>query len=195
MNRNLLLLAFLILSIKTFGQNTQIVITSSVLTDRTFHKKKELLLENCVTKYQIIYTIDTVKKTMTSKEYLIETFRGVWDMDTIIKRQIKQKHKKWKHEIPQSKYESLLVSLNTNIDSLNKDMTLLHTSHHYMNIYIDIINKTDTISYSKTKPFEYLTPWDINKPPYSILNPSIDIQITELLPEEFLGRGILMFEK
>src|SRR6185295_11734824 len=88
MSKLLFILTFSILVANAFGQVTQIVITSIERTDRTFHKKDELFLENRATKNQIIYTIDTWTKKLTTKEYLIETFYSIWDGDTTIKEQV-----------------------------------------------------------------------------------------------------------
>ncbi|HYV92445.1 MAG TPA: hypothetical protein VE978_11695 [Chitinophagales bacterium] len=192
MSKLLFILTFSILVANAFGQVTQIVITSIERTDRTFHKKDELFLENRATKNQIIYTIDTWTKKLTTKEYLIETFYSIWDGDTTIKEQVKLKHKKWKHEISQLEWTNILAALKTNVDSLEKDMTVLHTSHHYLNVFIDVINGKDTVSYSKTKPFEYLTPWWTKEAPGLVLNPSIDTQIATHLPEKFIGRKELI---
>lgn len=172
----------------TYGQLTEIVVTSILKTDRTFHKGHELFLENNVTKNEIIYALDTLTKKLTTKSYLIETYYGVWDGDTIIKKKMKRRNKNWRHEISRSEWENILSATKTNIDSLQMDMGILHTSHHYMNIYIDIINNSDTITYSKTKPFEYLTPWRTTEATFLLLNPSIDIQIATHLPEKFIGR-------
>lgn len=174
-----------------YGQTTKLVVTSVLQTDRTFHKGDELFLENRATKSQIIFTLDTMTNKVSSKKYLVETFYSVWDGDTIIKSQIRQRYKNWKHEIPIQKWENILYSLKTDIDTLQKNMSYHHTSHHYLNIYIDLITDNDTISYSKSKPFEYLTPW-FSEQLGDILNPSIDIQIAEHLPESFIGRDELI---
>jgi hypothetical protein len=188
MKRLLFLLTVFIVVNNTYGQLTEIVVTSILKTDRTFHKGHELFLENNVTKNEIIYALDTLTKKLTTKSYLIETYYGVWDGDTIIKKKMKRRNKYWRHEISRSEWENILSATKTNIDSLQMDMGILHTSHHYMNIYIDIINNSDTITYSKTKPFEYLTPWRTTEATFLLLNPSIDIQIATHLPEKFIGR-------
>jgi len=190
MKRLLSILTICVLLNTAYGQ-TQLVVTSILQTDRTFHKGDELFLENRATKNQVIFTLDTLTKKITTRNYLVETFYSVWDGDTTIKRQIKKRYKRWKHEILKSKWEDILYSLKTDIDTLQKDMNVLHTSHHYLNIYIDVITNNDTVSYSKTKPFEYLTPW-FSKQLGSILNPSIDIQIAEHLPVKFIGREELI---
>jgi hypothetical protein len=173
-----------------FGQTTKLIVTSVVQTDRALDKRNELFLEYRATKNQIIFTVDTVTKKVSSKKYLVETFFSVWNGDTTIKRQMKQRYKNWKHEIPNQKWERILYSLKTDIDTLQKNKTHLHTSHHYLDIQIDLITDNDTISYSKTKPFDYLTPW-FSKQLGDVLNPSIDIQIAEHLPEKFIGRNEL----
>lgn len=167
---------------------TEIVVTSILKTDRTFDKGRELFLENRVTKNEIIYALDTLTKKLTTRSYLIESYYIVWDDGEIIKKKMKRRNKNWKHEISHSEWENILSATKTNIDSLPMDMGILHTSHHYLNIYIDIINNSDTITFSKTKPFEYLTPWRTKEAPILLLNPSIDIQIATHLPEKFIGR-------
>lgn len=92
---------------RAHGQITQIVITTIEQTDRTFDKKDELFLETRATKNQIIYTIDTLTQKLITKEFLIETYYSVWDGDKTIKEQVRQKHKKWKHEISQSDWKSI----------------------------------------------------------------------------------------
>ena len=188
----LTILTVFILTNPTYGQVTQIIVTSILQTDRTFHKGDELFLENRATRNQIIFTIDSLTKNLTTKKYLIETFYSIWDGDKAIKEQIKQKHNRWKHEIPRSEWENILSSLKTDVDSLQKNMSILHTSHHYLNIYIDVINGSDTLSYRKTKPFEYLTPWRTDEPPGVVLNPTIDTQIAQHLPKKFIGRKELI---
>jgi hypothetical protein len=174
-----------------YGQTTRLVVTSVLQTDRTFRKGDKLFLENRAIKNQIVFNLDTMTKKVSSKKYLVETLYSVRDRDTTIKRHIKQRYKNWKHEIPNQKWNNMLYSLKTDIDTLQKNMTSLHTSHHYLNITIDLITDNDTISYSKTKPFEYLTPW-FSKQLGDILNPYIDIQIAEHLPEKFIGRNELI---
>jgi hypothetical protein len=169
-------------------------ITSIEKTDRTLNRKNKLYLENRETKNQITYSFDTLSKTLTTKKYLIETFYSLSDADTTIKTRIKQKQKKWRYKIPEAEFAALIKSLKLDVDSLKKNMTHLHTSHHYLNISINIISNKDTISYTKAKPFEYTTPWHTNAPPYLILNPSIDKQIAQYLPEEFLCREKLMLK-
>jgi hypothetical protein len=192
MSKFLFILVFSILAENAFAQVTEIIITSIERTDRTFHDKGELFLENRATKNQIIYTIDTLTKNLSTQKYLMETYYSVWDGDTTIKEQIKTKHKRWKHKISRSEWENILSSLMTDVDTLQKDMRMQHTSHHYLNIYIDVINNNDTMRYSKTKPFSYLTPWWTQKPSGSVLNPSINIQMVAHLPKKFIGRKELI---
>jgi hypothetical protein len=173
-------------------QQTQIIITALEKTDRTFHKKDKLFLENCVTKHQIIYVLDTNTQSLKTNKYLIETYFSIWDGDTIVKEKIKTKYKNWNNQVDSIAYIDLITSLQTDIDTLEKNMSMLHTSHHYLNIYIDIINGSDTTRYRKTKPFEYLTPWWTNSPNGAVLNPNIDSQILTLLPKEFLIRKKLI---
>jgi hypothetical protein len=191
MKRFLSILIIYVLFNTAYGQTTKLVVTSVLRTDRTFNKGDELFLENRATKNQIVFTLDTVAKKVSSKKYLVETFYSVWDGDTTIKRQIKQRFKNWKHEISNQKWDSILYCLKTDIVTLPKNKTYLRTSHHYLNIYIDLITGNDTIRYSKTKPFDYLTPW-FSKQLGDILNPSIDIQIAQHLPEKFIGRDELI---
>jgi hypothetical protein len=190
MKKILCILTICVLLSTAYGQ-TQLVVTSVLRTDRTFRKGEALFLENRATKNQIVFTLDAVTKKITTRKYLLETFYSVWNGEKTIKRRFKQRYKKWKHEIPKSKWEIILYSLKTDIDTLQKDKSVLHTSHHYLNIYIDVITNKDTISYWKTKPFEYLTPW-FSKKLGSILNPSIDINISEHLPVKFIGRKELI---
>lgn len=186
-------LIFLLLCLSnSFGQFKQIIITSIEKTDRTFDKRGELLLENLTTKNQIIYTVDTINKRLITNEYLIETFYSIWDGNKIIKEKRKRKFKKWKNGISLKEHENILNSLNTNIDSLEKKLTFLHTSHHYLNIYIEVVNQNDSIRYFKTKPFLFLTPWWKKDLTDSVLNPSIDTKIVLLLPEKFVGREELI---
>lgn len=165
----------------------QIIITTIERTDRTFDKKGELFLENNVTKNQISYAYDSVNHTYATDKYLVETYFNIWDGDTIVKERLKTKYKKWSKIIDSSDSEALVNSLNMDIDTLEKDMSVLHTSHHYLTIYLDVISGNDTLNYNKTKPFEYLTPW-FSKQAGSILNPDIDSQLFLMLPEKFIGR-------
>jgi hypothetical protein len=89
----------------------------------------------------------------------VESYFNIWDGDTIIKEKLKTKYKKWPSSIDSSKSNNLVNSFRSDIDSLENDMSILHTSHHYMTIYIEIISENDTVNYYKTKPFGYLSPW------------------------------------
>lgn len=165
----------------------RIIVTTIERTDRTFHKKDELFLENNVTKNQVIFDYDSVNQSYASDKYLVETYFNIWDGDTIVKEKLKTKHKKWSTRIDSSNSNALVNSLKRDIDTLLKDMSVLHTSHHYLTIYIEVISENDTVKYYKTKPFEYLTPW-FSKELGSILNPNIDEQLFIMLPEKFIGR-------
>lgn len=175
-----------------YSQVRKIIVTSILHKDRTFHKRKELFLENRVIKNQITFTLDTVSQKITTRRFLIETYYSVWDGNTTIKKKIRHKYKKWKHEIITSEWDSILNALKTDIDTLKKNMTRLHTSHNYLNIYIDVISNNDTVDYTKTKPFIYLNPWFSKKLKRHILNPYIDAQIATHLPNTFIGRKELM---
>ena len=66
-------------------------------------------------------------------------------------------------------------------------MTIIHTSHHYLNVFIELVQANDTIEYHKTKPFGYFTPWWSNKNG-AVLNPRIDELIYMMLSGKFLRR-------
>jgi len=171
-----------------FGQESkQIIVTSIERTDRPFEKKDELFLENNVTKHQIVYTLDSATQSYTTNKYLVETYFNIWDGDTIVKEKLNTKYKKCSISIDSLISKGLLNSLKTDIDTLEKDMNILHTSHHYLTIYVDLVTGEDTTNYYKTKPFEYFTPWFSDKSG-SVLNPNIDKQIFLMLPDKFIGR-------
>ena len=171
-----------------FGQKpNKIVITVIEQTDWTFDKKDKLFLQTNVNKNQIVYTLNAATQSYTTNQYLIEAYYNIWDGDTIVKEKLKTKYKKWSNSIDSLKSNELINSINTDVDTLEKDMSVLHTSHHYLTIYIDVISGKDTLNYNKTKPFEYLTPW-FSKQVGSILNPDIDEQLFTMLPEKFIGR-------
>lgn len=176
----------------TYGQ-TQLVVTSVLQTERTFQKGDELFLETKTTRNELVFTLDSITKKIAARKYLVETFYSLWDGVNTIKRRSKQRYRKWKHEISKPNWERLLCSLKTNNDTLKMNLTTLHTSHHYLNFYIDIITENDTVSYWKTKPFAYSTPWNCPKFGF-ILNPLIDIQIAEHLPLKFIGREKLIMQ-
>jgi hypothetical protein len=170
------------------GQNpNQIIITVIEQTDWTFNKKDELFLQTTVKKNQIIYNLDTINQQYTTYNYLIENYFNIWDGDTIVKEKLKTKYKKWSNIVDSVQSVDLVNSLTTDIDTLEKDMSMLHTSHHYLTIHIDIVSGNDTINYNKTKPFKHLTPWFSDKSDI-VLNPNIDKQIFLMLPEKFIGR-------
>ncbi len=149
------------------------------------------MLENNVTKHQITYTFDTTSQLLKTHQYLVETYFNIWDGDTIVEEKRKTKHKKWTHQVSATGFEHLLTSLKTDIDTLEKDMAYLHTSHHYLTIYIEVVQRTDTTRYYKTKPFGWLTPWS-SKKHGAVLNPAIDQQIVSMMPKKFIGREKLI---
>lgn len=165
-----------------------IKINSVEQTDRTFEKNDELFLENRATRHEVIFILDTIDQKLKTDKYLIETYYSVWDGDTTIEEKIVPKYTKWKNEISPTKSKRLLLQLKTDSDILQKDISFLHTSHHYFNIYIDVIQNKDTIHCRKTKPFTYLFPWRISEPEGTILNPKLDHQLYKILPKTFLGR-------
>ncbi len=165
----------------------QIILTTIEKTDRTFHKKGELFLENNVTRNEIVYTFDSTTQSYTTKNYLVETYFNIWNGDTLIKERLKTKYKRWSNRMDTMSSKDLVVSLNTDIDTLEKNMSVLHTSHHYLTIYIHLVTGNDTIRYYKTKPFEYSTPW-FSDGVSSVLNPNIDKQLIAILPDKFIGR-------
>ena len=171
-----------------FGQKpNQIIITVIEETDQTFNKNDELFLQTYVKKNQIIYNFDSINQQYTTNNYLVETYFNIWNSDTIIEEKFKTNYKKWSNIFDSVKSVDLLNSLKTDIDTLDKDMRMLRTSHHYFTIHIDVVTGNDTINYNKTKPFKYLTPWFSNKSDI-VLNPDIDKQIFLMLPEKFMGR-------
>lgn len=171
-----------------FGQKpNQIIITVIEQTDWTFKKKDKLFLQTSVKKNQIKYNLDSINQQYTTNNYLVENYFNIWDGDTIVKEKLKTKFKKWSNSVDSVKSIDLVNSLKTDIDSLDKDMSMLHTSHHYLTIHIDVVAGSDTINYKKIKPFEYLTPWFSDKNGI-VLNHNIDKQIFLMLPEKFIGR-------
>jgi len=172
------------------GQNqTKLIITSVLKTDRTFTRIEELLLENRVTKNRVIYIFDSSSQKFVTNKYVVENYFNVSNGDSTMEKQL-TKNKRWKNKFILSDFMKLQNALETNIDTIAKGFTM-HTSHHYLHIYIEIITNGDTLLYSKTKPFEVNTSWRTNKNA-SIVNPEIDRQIALLIPNKFLGREKLI---
>ena len=174
-----------------FGQNqTKLVITSILKTDRTFTRNEELLLENRVTKNRVIYIFDSSSQKFVTNKYVVENYFNVSNRDSTMEKRLTKKDKRWKNKFILSDFLKLQNALKTNIDTIETGFTM-HTSHHYLNIYIEIITNGDILLYSKTKPFEFNTPWRTNKKE-KIVNPEIDRQLALLIPNKFLGREKLI---
>jgi hypothetical protein len=190
----LILLFFCFGVIGATGQVTQIVITAFEGRDRTFHRKEELLLEVNGIQNQIVYAIDTAGRRYVTRHYQIEKFHSVSDLDATYKKSRTHISKRWKHTISETELNEISEALNTDLDSLKKDkrQVIFHTSHHSIGIHIDVISGSDTVSYTKSKPFKYSTPWRKETQPYTVLNPVIDKLIAGMLPEKFLGRQLLI---
>lgn len=91
-------------------------------------------------------------------------------------------------------FQKLLFALDTNVDSIGQGGTW-HTSHHYLNIFIDVIQNGDTTTFRKTKPFELNTPWLVNEESQTVVNPNIDKIAFNLLPKKFPRRELLNLER
>ena len=170
----------------------KIIITTIEKTDRTYHKKEKLLLRTDVVKNQVVYTYDSVGRSFNSKEFLTETYYNIWDGNKTVKDHLKKRYKKWTNSITYPESQDLLRALKTDIDTLPKDLRTLHTSHHYLTIYLDVVLGNDTVNYYKTKPFGYFTPWLKNISgtalySESILNPGIDKHLYICFPKNSSG--------
>lgn len=193
MLKTIILLILIGHTLKAFSQdNTQLIITSTLTTDWSFDKNGKSFLANQRQLNRVTYSFDSLSKKMATTYYEDNNFYGVWDSDTLIKRKLKKKKRKFSKQLTLHDFGDILIQLLTDIDSLEKDMMYLHTSHYYPNIYIDLIQGSDTLNYHKSQPFGFLLPWTTNQRSGSILNPKIDFMIASLLPKKFLLRAKLL---
>ena len=178
----------LLVAFQGFSQSeTQVIFTAFEQKDRTFEKGEELFLRNEARKEQVIYHFDSTDQIFRTRKYMIDNYYDIFDGDTTVEQKLNRRYKRWRNEFSLDYFEALQADLALDVDSLEKDLSILHTSHHYLNLYITIIQSGDTSVYRKTKPFEYLNPWFIGHF-NGVLNPEIDRKMLSLLPRRFLGR-------
>jgi hypothetical protein len=171
-------------------QNAQLIISSWRQTDYTFHRKDDLVLKVNTSINMIVYEFDSVNQTAKTTRYFIGKGNSrSSDADGAPK--IREHYQLWSHRVPANEFKNLLKLFETNVDTLNKTRTMLHTSHYFLKIGVTIIQGSDTSSFMKFQPFEYDTPWYGNNDA-SLLNPEIDQQIAALLPPKFVGRDKLL---
>ncbi len=173
---------------------TRIKITTLDFNIDSLHSEKPSFIENRIIKSHITYTVNTKKMRYESNGYTIEDFHCIKDGNSIIKEEHKTKTRKWKNNISIDEFQQFLNALNKNDDNLEKGNSW-HTSHHYQNIFIEIIQNDDTTTYKKMNPFECNTPWLVNQGPQTVLNPAIDKIVFNLLPKKFPRRELMNLER
>ena len=179
----------LIVATLSAQSHTQVIVVGFLQIDRTIERGQDLLLETRTTKDQIIYAYDTAKKHYVVKECVRWSGYDLWDGE----RTVKQKHRTrtpfFSNRIAPSKFHEFLSDLETNVDSLPKDDVYVHTSHHYLHVFISVVVDQDTTTWRKSQPFERTTSWYVGG--RTILNPAIDAFLVTMLPKKFIGRTVL----
>lgn len=173
---------------------TQVIITSFEHQDKSVKARNISLLENTIVKGQIMYTLDVQTKSLQTSNYTIDKYYNLYDGKMIIKEDLKASSKKWKNQTNDSSYQNLLDAISENINSIERGNSW-NASHHYLNIFIDLIQDGDTTTLAKSKPFEFNTAWLVNRGPKTVLNPEIDNIVFNLLPKKFPQRGLLNLER
>jgi hypothetical protein len=129
-------------------------------------------------------------KSLEGKSYYKEYNGTWWDL-----KSRKDTSVKYKRSFTRLRFDSMLT-LVFKKDTVKKQRTWLHTSHHYLNILVRIIDENgDTIKLRKTKPFDSTTCWWVSdkKHGFTLLrNLEFDLFIHSLLPEGFIARERLL---
>lgn len=168
---------------------TQIIVIGLLKTDRTFHKGEELLLETRVSRDQVIYEYDSSKAQFRVKECVSDRGCNIWDGEHTVKEKRKTRTPHFSNRVPLDEMQQFLADLSTHVDSLPVNDYHLHTSHYYLNVFVEVVIDGDTTTWHKSQPFERATPWHSDKGTF--LNPAIDLFISSLLPKKFIGRDVM----
>jgi len=179
------LIAFVIANISIAQSGTQLILKSKIYTDGS---NKDGVFWYRIIDNKIIYTYDSLSQKFVSSQYQVSAFEDV-GMDSTKEGTLKRYHKKYTNEFTPEFFKKLKLELNTCVDSLRGGSNV-HTSHHYENFYITIIENGDTIGYVKTKPFAANSPWMPKN-----ANPAVDKMILQLLPNDFLMREKLNLKR
>jgi len=185
----LLWMVSLFVSTLSAQTNTQIIVVGLLKTDRTFHRTEELFLETRVARDQIVYAYDSSSKQFVVKEYVRESGYNLWDGEHTVKEKHKTRTPHFSNPIPEHRFQHFLNVLEANVESLPQYYGFLHTSHYYLNVYVNVVVAGDTTTWHKSQPFECSTPWQ--GPGRTLLDPAIDAFVVAMLPKRFVGRGSL----
>ena len=139
--------------------NTEVIVVGLLKTDRTFNRGEELLLETRASRDQIVYTYDSSSKSFVVKEYVSESGYNIWDGERTVKEKHKIRTPHFSNRLSQAQLQQFLSLLGTKIDSLPKYYGFVHTSHYYLNVYVNVVVNGDTTAWHKSQPFESSTPW------------------------------------
>jgi len=182
-------LALIITLISDAQNGAQIILYSKITIDSHTNNGKFLfrVIDN-----RIIYTYDTLKQKYISSPNRISAFESIGN-DTTDKGILKRYYQNYFNEFSPVFFTNLKRELETDkfikTDTSNVRTLFVHTSHHYADFYVTIIENNDTITYYKSKPFDTDTPW--YKDGTLIVNTTIDKMVMSLLPYDFLQRKSL----
>ena len=171
-----------------YSQQSKVTITAVETVDYQVNYKKERCLktESCV--HRMVYFTDSLNPNKVISEYTVTDYYSYYNGDSVVFRKKTLTPRKCFKKISRSGFISLTQNLNNKPDTSGNHFYFAHTSHHYQNIYVEIIQNGDTATYHKSKPFGENIAWHVQTNNTFVLNPEIDWQLATMLPKRFLLR-------